>query len=313
MKRDNINYLAVGLFVILMLAVALVALYRITGRVGDTEPYYVSYANIAGLGSGTVVTYEGFQVGYVRAIEPQQTDSGTRYRLELRIRDDWRIPVDSRARIHASGLLAETVIDIDEGKAREFLPPGAEIEGAPGMDLFAVLSEVAEDVGGLTRGTLKPLLENLDRQIGTVGGALGERVPRILADVESLVGRLDASAATLSRILDGDNEQRVDNILVNAERMSADLASLSATLRNSEQELTALIGEARGLVNDNAGDVRETVRGLRQSMDRIARSLDGMLADLESASRNMNEFSRQLRSNPGVLLNSRPPADRERP
>ncbi len=313
MKRDNINYLAVGLFVILMLAVALVALYRITGRVGDTEPYYVTYANIAGLGSGTVVTYEGFQIGYVRAIEPQQADSGTRYRLELRIRDDWRIPVDSEARIQASGLLAETVIDIDEGKARDYLAPGAEIRGAPGVDLFAVMGEVAADVGGLTRGTLKPLLENLDQQITAVGGALGERLPRILADVETLVGRLDASAATLARILDSDNEQRVDSILVNAERMSADLSSLSATLRDSEQELTALIGEARGVVNDNAGDVRETVRGLRQSMDRIARSLDGMLADLESASRNMNEFSRQLRSNPGVLLNSRPPAERERP
>ena len=72
MRRDNINYFLVGLFTLVSLAVLLVALYKITGRVGQAEPYHVYFHNIAGLGKGTHVTYEGYQIGYVERLVPEQ-------------------------------------------------------------------------------------------------------------------------------------------------------------------------------------------------------------------------------------------------
>ncbi|WJW74625.1 MlaD family protein [Thiohalobacter sp. IOR34] len=311
MKRDTINYLAVGVFVLAAIGVLLGVLYKITGRVGQAESYYVTYPNITGLMDGSLVTYEGYQVGFVQDIVPVQDAEGTRYRVELSVRHDWKIPEDSRARIAASGLLAETVINIEEGDSRSYLPPGSEIRGEQGVDLFAVLGSVADDLGGLTRDTVRPLLENLNRQVSTIGGELEARLPRILQDLETMVGQLEGSARYLNRMLDGDTEQRIDRIVVNTERFSNNLVQLSDGLDNSRRQLDEMLAGVHDLVDDNDEEVRQMVLGLRRTVDAVAASVDAILYDLEGASRNMNEFTRQIRSNPGVLLTGKPPQDAE--
>ena len=65
MRRDNVNYLWVGSFVLVMAAVLLYALYRLTGQSGQGDVYYTRFPNVAGIKTGTVVTYEGFEVGNV--------------------------------------------------------------------------------------------------------------------------------------------------------------------------------------------------------------------------------------------------------
>jgi phospholipid/cholesterol/gamma-HCH transport system substrate-binding protein len=310
MKRDNINYLAVGGFVLAGLVVLLVVLYKLTGRVGDSEPYHAYYSNITGLTDGSRVTYEGYQVGFVAGVEPEQTPEGTRYRVEMRIKHGWKIPADSVARIYAAGLLAETVINIEEGKRRDYLQADAEIVGQQGADMFAALSTVANDIGGLTQDTIKPLLENLNRQVSGLGGELEARVPRILTDVESMVSKLDQSADGLSKILSTGNTQRVGNVIGDVEATARNFHALSASLQGTQTQLDALLQDAQGLVGGNQEDLRAAVLGLRKALDTVSREVDGILYDLQGASRNMNEFSRELRGNPGLLLNGRPAEDK---
>lgn len=310
MKRDNINYLAVGGFVLAGLVVLLVVLYKLTGRVGDSEPYHAYYGNITGLMDGSRVTYEGYQVGFVAGVEPEQTPAGTRYRVEMRIKHGWKIPADSVARIYAAGLLAETVINIEEGKRRDYLQADAEIAGRQGADMFAALSTVADDIGGLTQDTIKPLLENLNRQVTGLGGELGTRVPRILTDVESMVSKLDKSADGLTKMLNAGNAQRVGNIIGDVETTARNFHALSASLKGTQTQLDALLQDAQGLVGGNQEDLRAAVLGLRTALDSVSREVDGILYDLQGASRNMNEFSRELRGNPGLLLNGRPAEDK---
>ncbi|MBI5039820.1 MAG: MCE family protein [Gammaproteobacteria bacterium] len=310
MKRDNINYLAVGSFVLAGLVVLLVVLYKLTGRVGDSEPYHAYYGNITGLTDGSRVTYEGYQVGFVDGVEPEQTAEGTRYRVEMRIKHGWRIPTDSIARIYAAGLLAGTVINIEEGKRRDYLQANAEIPGQQGADMFAALSTVASDIGGLTQDTIKPLLENLNRQVTGLGGELGTRVPRILTDVESMVNKLDKSADGLTKMLNASNTQRVGNIIGDVETTAHNFHALSASLQGTQAQLDTLLQDAQGLVGGNQEDLRAAVLGLRNALDSVSREVDGILYDLQGASRNMNEFSRELRGNPGLLLNGHPAEDK---
>jgi phospholipid/cholesterol/gamma-HCH transport system substrate-binding protein len=44
-------------------------------------------------------------------------------------------------------------------------------------------------------------------------------------------------------------------------------------------------------------------------MAAISRRIDSITGDLESTTRNMNEFSRQIRENPGVLVRGRETSD----
>lgn len=310
MKRDNINYLAVGSFVLITLLLLLIVLYKLTGRVGDSDPYHVNLTNITGLTDGSRVTYEGYQVGFVAGVTPEQSEAGTRYRVELRVKEGWKIPRDSVARIYAAGLLAETVINIEEGADKTLLQPGAEITGLQGGDMFAALGSVADDIGALTRDTLRPLLENIDRQVTDLGGELGTRVPRILGDVENMVQKLDKSANGLSDMLDEPHRRRVGNILLDVEATARNFHSLSTGLQDTKSQLDGLLGDAHAMVGDNRSDLRTAVVSLRQTLDSLSREVDGILFELGGAGRNMNEFSRELRANPGLLLNGRPPAEK---
>jgi phospholipid/cholesterol/gamma-HCH transport system substrate-binding protein len=310
MKRDNINYLAVGSFVLVGLVLLLGVLYKLTGRVGDSEPYHAYYRNVTGLVDGSRVTYEGYQVGFVAGVEPEQTPEGTRYRVDMRIKHGWQIPSDSIARIYAAGLLAETVINIEEGKRRDYLQANAEIPGQVGVDIFAALGAVASDIGGLTQGTIKPLLENLNRQVTGLGGELGARVPRILTDVETMLNKLDKSADGLSKMLGAGNTQRVGNIIVDVESTAQNFHALSSSLQGTQAQLDTLLQDVQGMVGGNQQDLRAAVLGLRNALDTMSRDVDGILYDLQGASRNMNEFSRELRGNPGLLLNGRPAQDK---
>ena len=311
MKRDNINYLAVGSFVLIALVILVVALYKLTGHVGDSDPYHVYYGNITGLMDGSRVTYEGYQVGFVSGVEPEQSATGTRYRVTVNIKRGWRIPADSVARIYSAGLLAETVINIEEGARHDaYLAPDSEIPGQQGGDMFAALGTVAADIGSLTRDSLKPLLDNLNRQVTGLGGEMETRVPRILDNVESMVEKLDQSAGALTQMLSAGNTQRVGNILGDVETTAANFRALSDGLQETQRQLDALMGAAHGLVGANQEDVRASVLSLRQALDSVAREVDGILYELNSASRNMNEFSRELRGNPGLLLKGGPAAEK---
>ena len=70
-----------------------------------------------------------------------------------------------------------------------------------------------------------------------------------------------------------------------------------------------LLKTTNSLVTDNNKDLRQAVLDLRNSMDVVATNINSIVEHIDSTARNMSEFSRQLRNNPGVLLNSKPPKD----
>lgn len=310
MRRDNINYLAVGSFVLVVLVLLLTVLYKLTGRVGDSDPYHAYYSNVTGLSDGSRVTYEGYQIGYVEDVNPEQTVEGTQYRIDMRIKRGWKIPTDSVARIYAAGLLAETVVNIEEGKSREYIAANARIPSQQSVDMFAALSMVASEIGTLSHDTIKPLLENLNRQFTGIGGDLEVRVPRILENIEIMVGRLDVGAQGLSKMMSTGNTDRVGKIIADVEGTAQNFHDLSAGLKDTQEQLDALLKDVHGMVGSNREDLRASVLGLRNAMDTMSRNVDGILYDLQGASRNMNEFSRELRGNPGMLLRGSPADDK---
>ncbi len=310
MKRDTINYFAVGLFVLAGLGVLFWALYRITGGAGERDVYYTQYHNVAGLSEGTLVTYEGYVLGKVEYIEPGRTDEGLVYRVALALKKDWKVPSDSIARIYSEGLLADTVVNISEGNSTAFLEPGGFIKGEQGVDLFAAIGEVAGDFGDLSENAIRPLIESLNRTVQQVGGVLERRVPVILTDVEHLVGQLDESATHLSNIMDDEGEHQAKRILTNIDQASTDLSELTAGLTEVKRDAQALMAKLDGLVSESGPDMQQAVAELRHILEQVSRYSNGILQNMDDTSRNMNEFSRKIRDNPGTLLGGSAPRDK---
>lgn len=310
MKRDNINYFVVGLFVLAGLGILFSVLLKISSGGGGRDVYYTQYRNVAGLSDGTLVTYEGYVFGKVASIEPMRNEQGISYRVALEVSEDWKIPADSVARIYSEGLLADTVVNVSEGESAEFLSPGDSIKGEQGVDLFAAIGEVAGDFGDLSENSIRPLIESLNRTVQQVGGVLESRVPVILTDVEHLVSQLDESATHLSGILDDGGAHKAKRILTNVDLAAKDLSELTAGLSEVKRDARELMAKLDEMVSEGGPDVRQAVADLRHILDQVSRYSAGILQNMDDTSRNMNEFSRQIRENPGRLLGGSSPQDK---
>jgi len=310
MRQENINYMMVGVFVLGMLTLLLVVLVELTGRAGTTDTYYAYFQNIAGLTNSTVVTYEGYPVGRIGDIEPVQGAGPTGYKVELRVTHGWKIPEDSIARILSFSLLSEFVIDIKEGASKTALAPGAQMRGQESVDIYAAMGAIAGEVGDLSENGIKPLLDKLNHHVDVLGSRLDSSVPEILGRTETILTKLDQSADSLHDVLGSGNQARISSVLTNADKLTANLLEMSSNVEQTRAQLDELLKRSNSLMAESGKDVRESVAHLRDTLEVISQHIDSFVFNMEGTSRNLYEFTRQVRQNPGLLLGSAPPGDK---
>jgi phospholipid/cholesterol/gamma-HCH transport system substrate-binding protein len=274
--------------------VLLYALYRITGHSAKGDTYYTHFANVAGIKEGTVVTYEGYEVGNVAQIEPEAREARTAYRITLNLRQPVKIPVDSQALIATPGLLAAPLVEIKEGSAREVLAAGGDIAGGSAANLMESVAALAADLGKMTETSIKPLLAQLN-----------QNVTPTLVDLRSTVERINRAAGRIDALLSQDNVQHWNRVMANADGASANALKLSADLATVRSEVEELVKDTHGLVNDSRGLIAGGGKDLKDALRRV----DATLYQLEATGRNLNEFSRTIRENPAALIQSRSPTD----
>ena len=326
MKRENINYFVVGVFVLSLMAAFFVFLYQITGRTGPTDIYYVVYKNVAGVKYGTPVLFEGYQIGQVDAIEPVRKEGETNYRLSLSVQRDWPIPDDSVARIIASGLLAAITIDIREGQSTTLLKPSSEIMGQEAANLFAAVNDVAADIRDLSRNSIKPLLDNLNEQINIVSkeitaltsesirpmiDKISDQVEQanIVGKTDRLIFSLNKTSEELQKTFNEQNQKNLSHFLSNMNSASTNMDELMQHFDNTRKSTDLLlsnidkvIGDINYMVETNDEKVEESFSDIRKTLSVISTHIDTITYHLESSSRNMHEFTRQIKENPSLLI-----------
>ncbi|MEK7246125.1 MAG: hypothetical protein AAB223_08920, partial [Pseudomonadota bacterium] len=117
---------------------------------------------------------------------------------------------------------------------------------------------------------------------------INTRIPVIAGNIQEFTDRMRKNSEEISELLSPENREKLDRTIVNL-----DLATKSL------EELTTL---SRGVVADNRGDIRYVVESVTRHVESINQNLEG-------AARNMFEFSRQIRQNPGLLMGGTPPKD----
>ena len=286
MRSNRLNYFAVGLFVIASLVGVIAAVAIFSGRTGAADNYVAVYRNVTGVKFGTQVMYEGYPIGQVETVTPVPEAGGMRFRVNFGVRQGWRIPDDSIAVIAAPGLLSAITISITAGKSGTALKPGAQIKSQEAANIFSAISSVAGDIGSMAADDIKPLLANLNQITVMV---------RDMLEKEDLVGKAVSAV--------GNIQIFTDNMKKNSEEISA---IFSVENRRKMEQTIASLEEAaalsRGMLSDNKGDIRYTVESITRHIESINQNLDG-------AARNMLEFSRQIRQNPGLLMGGTPPRD----
>ncbi len=321
MRSSKINYLVVGIFVIGMIAALVVSVALLTGHTGATDRYYSYYANVTGVKFGTQVVYEGYPIGQVERVTPEEKDGRMRFRVDFGVLEKWRIPSDSVVEIAAPGLLAAVTLSIHAGKEKQSLKPGGEVKSRERSDIFSVVSSVASDLGELSEHNIKPLLNNVNRAVETINkliekegeglfrdahkvtsdlggvvGVLAEKVPPITKDIELFIAKMNQTGDEFAKLMTPANRQKLEATIANLDKAST--------------QLTGVMKEIQDLTQKDDGDVRKTVAETRYIVESVSRHIDSINQNMEGAARNMYEFTRQIRQNPGLLLGSQAPEDK---
>lgn len=306
MTSTRINLAVIGAFVLAGLVSLIWVIAVLAGRTGASDDYYTLYGNVTGLKYGSQVFYEGYPVGQVTAITPQQKDGRVQFRVSLSVTAGWKIPEDSVAQSNSAGLLAPQTIAIVAGKSATALKPGSLITPGQSADLFSTVAGAAGSVNRLTNQALLPLLSNLDRQITAVGALLdgdvrklvgnanivaasaAQELPLVLRDARNASNGLAVLSVRAQSLLTPEHIASLDRIIGNTDQATASLARASASLEK--------------LSGDSGEDLHVTARELRLAAESLSRHSESITENLDTATRNLKELSRELRQNPGLLI-----------
>jgi phospholipid/cholesterol/gamma-HCH transport system substrate-binding protein len=326
MKRENINYIVVGTFILIITASFFVFLYKITGSSGPTDKYYVTYENVTGIKYGTPVSFEGYQIGQVETIEPIRSQGKTSYQLTLSIREEWPMPEDSIAKIVASGLLAAITIDIQEGISKVLLEPGSEISGREAANIFAAVNEVAADIRDLSKNSIKPLLDNLNKQVDEISfeftdltrNTVKPMLENISSQIEQsnmvnkvdiLISNLNQTSEELQKVFNSQNQENLTLFLSNMSAASSNMNELVENIDDTRKSMDILlsnidnvIGDINYTIENNDGKMNASLTDLQKTLSVISTHIDAITHHLEGSSRNIHEFTRQIKENPGLLI-----------
>lgn len=303
MTSFKVNLAVVGGFVAAALVTLVASLAILAGRTGPTEGYYTVYPNVAGLKFGSKVVFEGYPIGQVEEIEPMlegETGGGRiQFRVELSIARGWKIPEDSVATPEASGVLAPVIIAISAGKSARALEPGDRIPPGRSGGWMATLSGVAGNVDQLTETALLPLVDNMNRQVTVLGEIVNNDLRPLAANASQIVAH---------------TAQHWPAIMSNAHRVSGDLAGVSeqldrlvGNLDRAAQDLQKTSAALQALTHDGGDDLKAGVKEFRYVMESLSRNAESISQNLNSTSLNLQDFSRQIRQNPGLLLRAPEP------
>lgn len=320
MRSSKINYLLVGTFVLAMIAVLIVTVATLTGRTGAVDSYYAVYRNVTGIKFGTQVIYEGYPIGQVETVTPEEQEGGMVFRVDFTIVEGWKIPEDSKVEIAAPGLLASKTLAIHAGVSKTALEPGSAVRTLDAPDVFGAMTSLADQLSSLVEKEVKPLLQNVSFAVSDINKFLvgdgstlvkdatvlikdiGERMPRIADDIETFTDNLNTASGEVMKLASAKNRRQVEEIL-------DDLQEATVKFQTVLDATNRVVADVNKLVVDPKGDVDAIVSESRYIVESLSRHIDAINQNMENAARNMNEFSRQIRANPGLLLSGPGGAD----
>ncbi|HEX4241825.1 MAG TPA: MlaD family protein [Steroidobacteraceae bacterium] len=299
MDRDA-SYVAVGAFVILVIAMAVSFVFWYTGQEDKRsyERYEIYFkGTVSGLTAGSPVRYLGVDVGKVHRI---QIDPRERNRVEVIADIDSTAPIDGRTRASLSlqGITGLLFIDLQQDPKATTpgtLPRGIEypvIPSAPSdfdvllASLPALTTHLVETADRLNQvfsdenvRTFKATLDNAREASEQLPPTLRE-VQKLMTQVAGATQEVEGAAAGLRGI-----EQQA----------GPDLGSALANIRHVSDNLSKTSDSLEHFIAENEPGVS---RFTRQSLP----ELEQLLRESRQAARDFRDLSRSLKQNPSQLL-----------
>jgi phospholipid/cholesterol/gamma-HCH transport system substrate-binding protein len=299
MDRDA-NFVAVGAFVLLVIAMAVSFVFWYTGeRDKRTYQRYEIYfpGSVSGLTAGSPVRYLGVDVGKVARImlDPQQ-----RKTVQVLADIETTAPIDDRTRASLS------------------------LQGVTGL-LFVDLEQdpKAESTGALAQGQHYPMIRSRRSDFDV-----------LLSNLPALTTHLVELADHFNEIFSDDSVRSLKATLENARLASERLPDtvrqaqqLLIEVHRTTQEVQGTVAELHGLISEGSPDLKAALANIREISDNLAKTttrlnsfvaenepgysrfskqslpeFEQLLRESRQAVRDFRDLSRSLKQNPSQLI-----------
>jgi phospholipid/cholesterol/gamma-HCH transport system substrate-binding protein len=299
MDRDA-NYVAVGAFVLLLLAMAtsFVLWYSETGDRRSYQRYEIYFdGSVFGLSQGGSVRYLGVSVGRVTRIELDPRDA-SRVRIIADISEDTPIESDTVASLAMQGVTGLLFIDLkpadpDKPRTRSVLSLQYPVIPSERSDFDVFVSSLPDAVAKASEALNRVNAALSDSNIKALSNALAHveaassELPETVAATRALLVDLQAAARQMR-----DAAAEARQLAANA---SPELQLAIQRMREAGENAAALTARMDQLVADNQDNVsRFTSEGLPE--------IQAMARDVREAARSINELGRQLKTDPSQLI-----------
>lgn len=298
------NHVLIGLFTLIVALLAvLFALWasKYSANKGFNEYNVVFNESVIGLSNGSIVMYNGINVGAVRQLSLDKNDPNKVIAL-IRVGAQTPVKVDTEAKLAIVGLTGVTQIQLSGGSAtspRLHPKPGESI--AVIIAKQSALNKLLSSTEGIATTTADVLLR-LDRMLSdeninhinqtlsnldaVTSGVSGER-----QSIVALIGNLHESSEQLKRTLDSTDRAMsgIDKELVSKlpglvdklDRTLAQLDSLSSNangvLANNKDALNALGNQGLSQIGPTLSELRSLLRDLNRLSNRIGNNPAGFV------------------------------------
>lgn len=250
------------------------------------QPVLVRYDTVGGLGVGDPVNVRGIKMGQVRAITLRDSD----VLVELRVRSELSLKLDSEVRIGSAGIMGERMVAIVPGRG-EPAPDGHVFDGRYEAATTDLVGQV-EDFNAAVMGFLTQadsLLQDLRRDDSLVEAVTGAAeatatLNEVLAENREDLRMVAANTARLTARIDRFFDEHEEDLSAGAEGMARAASSLDTlatqlhgVLDDTQHVLTALKDQkgpaGKMIYDEEAGEnLVQTLEKLRFLVEDIQRN-----------------------------------------
>jgi phospholipid/cholesterol/gamma-HCH transport system substrate-binding protein len=265
--REKSRHRTAGLFVLiglLLLGVLIVEFGRFGDRFKGHYPLYIEFPDTAGIIKNSEVRMRGAKIGRV-ATQPELILSGgatSIVKMEMRIRNDIKIPRDSTFQIGSSGLLGDKFIEITppEQETGAYYESGDNIIGVGAGGLDAIKSN-AEDIAR----DASQLIKDAKKTFVKIDEAL-DSIKKVGATIDLTMSKVN------NQFLSKENLENFNKAMTNFEESSREIKGASKDLKpavTEARETMASIKKAADGAQDLIADAREEIKGIKPALAEV--------------------------------------------
>lgn len=297
----------VGLLVLVAAAIGGWLVYEL----GDLKQYIqkryaltIHFESGSGLYPTAPVTLSGLGIGSVRSIQLDARQGGVVAQVD--VREDVRIPIDSRAVIVRS-ILGETVIEITPGVDAVTLKPGGRFHGQLAVDPLEMVQrmegravEVLDSLNATTR-EWQLVAKNVNGLMETNRGNLNEVVERAadsLHEFTTTMKHANELLASANKVVgDPQSQQALHDTLVALPKLVNETHRTIAETRNA----VATSRQVLDGVNKNLVNLTQITEPVGRRSEQMVAKLDSSLTSLDQLMAELSRFAKLVNTKDGSL------------